>query len=88
MTASWACNDDSGKVATKSWYSEIKNIDFEKMTGTGPTLHFTQVVWKGTTHIGIGCASNEKRSVIVAQYSPMGNMDGVESYRKNVKPLQ
>jgi len=81
-----ACNDDSGKAATKGWYSEIKNMDFENMN-TGGALHFTQVVWKASTHIGIGCASNEKGCVVVARYFPPGNFDGVKSYRKNVKPL-
>ena len=52
------------------------------------TGHFTQVVWKATTHFGIGYATNEKACFIVAQYLPQGNMDGLESFKANVKPLQ
>ena len=67
-------------------YSEIKNFDFEKMTGAAG--HFTQVVWKASTHIGIGYASDEKKGCnVFAQYFP-GQYSGVGSYRKNVKPLQ
>jgi len=76
------CTDDYGKIATKSWYSEIKGFDFEKMKGAG---HFTQVVWKRTTRMGIGCACNKKSCFTVAQYFPAGNFDGIESYRNNVK---
>jgi len=86
------CNDDSGKGATRSWYSEIENVDFEKMKPKAPgkkTGHFTQVVWKATTHFGIGYATNEKACFIVAQYLPPGNVFGIKNYRNNVKkPLQ
>ena len=63
-------------------YSEIKGFDFEKMKGGG---HFTQVVWKRSTRMGIGCACNKKSCFTVAQYFPAGNFDGIESYRNNVK---
>ena len=73
-------------------YSEIENVDFEKMKPKDPKKavgHFTQLVWKATTHMGIGYASNEKKCWIVAQYVPGGNVIGMKNYRNNVKkPLQ
>ena len=65
-------------------------MDFEDLPKEPEKLfnHFSQVVWKGTTHMGIGYASNEKKCTIVAQYLPQGNMDGLESFKANVKPLQ
>ena len=39
------------------------------------TLHFTQLIWKGTKEIGVGMAltNNRKTGFIVARYFPAGN---------------
>lgn len=70
--------------AVFSWYNEIKKpgYNFKKpgfSTGTG---HFTQVVWKATTHVGM--AKSKDGRFIVANYSPPGNMMG--AFPANVKP--
>ena len=52
--------------------------------GTG---HFTQVVWKGSTELGIGKAEGEKNGMyctyIVGRYRPAGNFQG--DFKENVK---
>jgi pathogenesis-related protein 1 len=69
--------------ATENWYSEIK--DFKpgplKSEGFSKVGHYTQMVWKTTTHVGIGqavCKGGE--ILIVANYSPAGNYMGQSPY--------
>ena len=54
--------------------------------GSGGTGHFTQLVWKGSTVLGIGRAEVEeggmKCAYIVGRYKPAGNMRG--DYQQNV----
>ena len=51
--------------------------------GTG---HFTQVVWKGSTELGIGKATGKKGTMyctyIVGRYRPAGNFQG--KFKENV----
>ena len=53
---------------------------------SGGTGHFTQVVWKGSTELGIGRAEVErdgmKCAYIVGRYRPAGNIIG--DYPQNV----
>ena len=50
------------------------------------TGHFTQVVWKATTNLGIGRAvSNSNNLYVVANYFPGGNMGG--EFEANVPQL-
>lgn len=59
----------------------FKNSGFSAGTG-----HFTQVVWKGSTDLGIGVATGNKHGMkctyIVARYRPAGNFMG--RYQENV----
>ena len=70
-----------GKEATDSWYSEIKDYNFNNPAITDPTGHFTQLVWKGSTTLGIGYAFTPDRQTVyvVAQYTPQGNIIGQEA---------
>ena len=59
------------------WYREWKDFDF----GVEPTElkagHFTQMVWKNSTEIGVGCAqAKDGRSIVVVNYYPPGNVIG------------
>lgn len=69
---------------TESWYSEIR--DFRPGTTTGSegsavVGHYTQMVWKTTTHVGIGQAVCRNGAVmIVANYDPAGNYVGEAPY--------
>lgn len=47
-----------------------------------------QVVWKGTTKMGAGIASNGRGSnYVVARYLPPGNVVGGSQFADNVRPL-
>ena len=74
--------------AVQLWYDEIRDYDF---TGgakhTGVVGHFTQVVWKGTSKVGMAKATAKDGSCyICANYSKPGNMRGSE--KQNVFPKQ
>jgi len=64
-----------------AWYDEIKDYDFsgDYQKGTG---HFTQVVWKGSTHVGMALSDDGK--FCVANYYPGGNV--IREFHKNVLP--
>ena len=48
--------------------------------------HFTQVVWKETTEVGVGLATDGKKVFVVAQYKPAGNMNVTAYFERNVLP--
>lgn len=48
--------------------------------------HFTQVVWKDSTQLGVGMATDGKKVYVVGQYRPAGNMNTREHFEKNVLP--
>jgi len=66
----------TAEVATESWYDEITDpgYNFDKPGFTGGTGHFTQVVWKDTTSVGM--AVSEDGKFIFANYLPAGNFMG------------
>jgi uncharacterized protein YkwD len=75
----------TGADAVDSWYKEIFDYDFKKCdTKNGKAIgHFTQLVWKGSTQLGIGVAKNKKNNVyVVANYHKGGNVVG--NYPQNV----
>ena len=45
------------QAATDLWYNEINSYDFGSPGYSESTGHFTQVVWKASTKLGIGKAS-------------------------------
>jgi len=100
---SWRNNRQLGTCvdASHSWYKEIKDYSFQTTESiNGKKIgHFTQLVWKDTTHFGVGIATmparkygeyGNKETFIVAMYSPQGNFHyigkKVEAYTANVKP--
>jgi len=69
--------------ASESWYSEIRDYTYRPLSGRhlNKTGHYTQMVWKSTSHMGIGMAICKKGAVlIVANYSPPGNYIGEKPY--------
>ncbi len=69
--------------ACKSWYSEKENFTGPIFTGHEEKVvgHYTQMVWKKTTKLGIGIAKCSGGGVIiVANYDPPGNYLGENAY--------
>jgi len=42
--------------------------------------HFTQIMWRGTTHVGCALASGRADDFLVCRYSPAGNVMGQRPY--------
>ncbi|XP_029468794.1 uncharacterized protein LOC115097266 isoform X2 [Rhinatrema bivittatum] len=79
--------DISGKDVVDTWYSEIKDYNFSEPGFQNNTGHFTQVVWKDSKEVGIAKTVDGKGLVIVvAQYSPAGNITNPGYFQKNVLP--
>lgn len=69
--------------ASESWYDEIKKYKYGVVTMDNfyPTGHYTQMVWKNTTHVGVGVAiCSDGGIIIVANYNPAGNYIGEKPY--------
>lgn len=85
-------NEDGGKVATTAWYSEIKDYDFNDPGFGGSTGHFTQLVWKGTTKVGMCKVRGDQDGMdtvyIAANYAPSGNITNDGMFEANVLPAQ
>jgi uncharacterized protein YkwD len=78
--------------AVKAWYDEIKDYDFGNPTFAAATGHFTQVVWKTSTKIGMGFASAKSgpftKVFAVARYKKAGNMNMPGYFKANVGELK
>ncbi|KAJ7374888.1 hypothetical protein OS493_005241 [Desmophyllum pertusum] len=89
---SYGCSTNSAQSieeAVTNWYNEVYDpgYDFNNGESSYGTGHFTQVVWKKSTALGIGRAEGEnsgprKCAYIVARYNPAGNLWG--QYQDNV----
>ncbi len=67
--------------AVKMWASEVKRFTYSPQYEFDiPTGHYSQVVWRKTTHIGCGRAHCGRNSVVVCRYSPAGNRIGKAPY--------
>ena len=69
--------------ASEAWYSEIKDFKYGPLNTNNwaKTGHYTQMVWRTTTRVGIAkakCPSGA--TIIVANYSPIGNYMGQKPY--------
>ncbi|KAB5565417.1 hypothetical protein PHYPO_G00241230 [Pangasianodon hypophthalmus] len=76
----------TGEEPVESWYSEIKDYDFNKPGFKFNTGHFTQVVWKSTTEVGVGLATDGRTVFVVGQYKPAGNISNPGYFKDNVLP--
>ena len=84
------------KITIKNYcqlrYDEESNYNYQTGRSNGGQIgHFTQIVWKGTTKLGIAKASATTKkngfyaTYVVAHYSPAGNIIGRSNYRANVQ---
>uniref|UniRef100_A0A8C6TEF4 SCP domain-containing protein n=1 Tax=Neogobius melanostomus TaxID=47308 RepID=A0A8C6TEF4_9GOBI len=76
----------TGREAVDSWYSEIKYYNWNQPGFNSKTGHFTQVVWKGSTELGVGVASSGRKVFVVGQYRSAGNMNSPGYFQQNVLP--
>ncbi len=70
-------------MASNAWYNEIKEFTYGKLerNSWAKSGHYTQMVWRTTTKVGIGIASCPSgASIIVANYDPAGNFMGDKPY--------
>ncbi|GAA4318859.1 CAP domain-containing protein [Flaviaesturariibacter amylovorans] len=69
--------------ASRAWYGEINKFTYGVLTaanwyGAG---HYTQMIWRHTTQVGMGAARCPDGSwIIVANYDPAGNYLGQAPY--------
>ncbi|HEX4814160.1 MAG TPA: CAP family protein [Nonomuraea sp.] len=85
----WGGGKHPGADAVNLWYDEIKNYDWSQPPGDFMrTGHFTQLVWVGSTKVGMGrvYGAQENESYIVFVFSPPGNYEG--QYGANVLPAR
>lgn len=77
LAGSMACND-AGDIATNLWYSQARNYSYSDPRLNADTDTFTQVIWKDTKEVGIGCAKSSSNPTgpmyVVALYKPAGNI--------------
>lgn len=71
--------------AVKSWAGEQKYYDARSGRCRGGVCgHFTQLVWRGTTHVGCGVASCQAggftATIWACNYAPAGNLIGQRAY--------
>jgi pathogenesis-related protein 1 len=72
-------------IGSQSWADErsnyVKGTPVRDFSQGGPvTGHYTQMVWKDTTQIGCGMASDAGQDYLVCRYSPPGNWIGQVPY--------
>jgi uncharacterized protein YkwD len=72
------------EAVVKMWYDEVAHYKFPGGGFSAQTGHFTQVVWRGTTHVGCGRSQCKGMDIWVCEYDPAGNWEG--QYRQNVLP--
>ncbi|XP_057688670.1 Golgi-associated plant pathogenesis-related protein 1-like [Corythoichthys intestinalis] len=74
----------TGKEAVDLWYSEVKEYNWTRPGYQTNTGHFTQVVWKESTQLGVGLATDGNKAFVVGQYRPAGNINTEQDYIENV----
>uniref|UniRef100_A0AC35FFG4 SCP domain-containing protein n=1 Tax=Panagrolaimus sp. PS1159 TaxID=55785 RepID=A0AC35FFG4_9BILA len=92
------------EAVVRTFYAEGKNYDYTRYKRNYFQVgHFTQLIWKSTTKMGVGisikkfngrrtgpCQPNRPTSTmlyIVVKYSPEGNVQIPSVYLNNVKPV-
>ena len=69
-----------------SWTAEKRDFRpgiFPDVSSTGnwhDVSHYTQMIWRGTTHVGCAIHSGAQWDFLICRYSPPGNKDGKPVY--------
>jgi uncharacterized protein YkwD len=78
-----------GVTCVESWYNEITSYDFSNPGYSDTTGHYTQVVWKSSSLLGMGLGWGIQSGGLnsyycVGQYSPAGNNLAPGQFAANV----
>ena len=63
--------------------ADYRHAAFPNVSRTGDWSdvgHYTQLIWRGTTHVGCAVETRGDRSVLACRYAPPGNIDGRMAY--------
>ncbi|XP_034130762.1 Golgi-associated plant pathogenesis-related protein 1-like isoform X2 [Drosophila guanche] len=66
----------------ESWYLEKVLHDFSSPRLNAETEHFTAMIWKSSTKLGIGLVTKDGNHYVVARYKPKGNIKS--EFKENV----
>lgn len=73
----------TGDMPVHAWYNEEKDYQYTNARFSECTANFTQVIWKESTHMGVGAVKGESGTLyVVANYDPPGNY--MEAFPQNV----
>ncbi|GHH31622.1 CAP family protein [Lentzea cavernae] len=80
--------DSAAADALEAWYRESRGYDYdEEMTQQNinhSLLHFTAMVWKSTTQVGVGLTQGHNGTYVVINFAKRGNT--LNHFRENVLP--
>ena len=81
----------SGPKVVDFWYEAIRYYNFEQADNIddidGRASNFSQIVWKGSTELGVGIAGSSHNNIfVVANYLPKGNW--IRDFPSNVFPVK
>ncbi|BFF91383.1 Golgi-associated plant pathogenesis-related protein 1-like [Drosophila madeirensis] len=66
----------------ESWYMERALHDYSAPRLNAETEHFTAMIWKSSTKLGIGLVTKDDNNYVVARYKPKGNVKS--EFKENV----
>ena len=80
-------DQNSPEVAIRCWYDEHRNYDWHEpgSSRSGVVSHFTQLVWAKTRKVGL--ARSSCGTFLMMNFDPPGNIIGVNTYSRNVRPI-
>ncbi|KAL1457741.1 hypothetical protein WDU94_007935 [Cyamophila willieti] len=85
-------NEQALSRAVRLWYDEVrafkmhfgKELMLKQLIDMPETGHFTQLVWKESTAVGLGIARGKDAVVVCCNYAPSGNV--INKFVENVAP--
>jgi hypothetical protein len=85
MAVMWGGNRSLSQMIA-IWSNEKSQFQrgvFPQISRTGDenaVLHYSQMIWRGTTEVGCGAANSGQSDFLVCWYSPQGNFIGQAPY--------
>ena len=76
------------QISVRSWYNQIINYDFQRPKINNGNRYFVQLVWRGTTEVGVGkftAPGTPPMTYVVAFFNPAG--DSEDGIQYNVLPV-